>query len=269
LRNGEKLPLCFALPKICFTFGVQKNKIMSLAGNIHSFESFGTVDGPGVRFIIFAQGCPLRCLYCHNPDTWKIGDAPIQITSEALLAEVLKYKSYIQKRGGVTFSGGEPLLQARFVGDFFRLCRKEDIHTALDTSGYLLNEDVKKMLDYTDLVLLDIKTINAALHQPLTGISHENPLRFLNYLQEINQPAWIRHVVVPTLTHNTADLTALAQFLKPYTIIERVELLPYHAIGSFKYEELGKKYPLANVESLDKSELEKAKEIFRNEGFEC
>jgi len=264
-KNCRSVSVCrkFVLP-----LAFEKTKIMSLAGNIHSFESFGTVDGPGVRFVIFAQGCPLRCLYCHNPDTWKIGNAPIQISSEALLAEVLKYKSYIQKRGGVTFSGGEPLLQARFVGDFFRLCREENIHTALDTSGYLLNEDVKKMLDYTDLVLLDIKTINAALHQPLTGISHEKPLQFLNYLQEINKPTWIRHVVVPTLTNSAEDLTALAQFLKPYTIIERVELLPYHAIGSFKYEELGEKYPLAGVESLDKKELEKAKEIFRKEGFE-
>jgi len=240
---------------------------MSIIGNIHSFESFGTVDGPGVRFVIFAQGCPLRCLYCHNPDTWKINDAPIQITSEALLEEVLKYKSYIQKRGGVTFSGGEPLLQARFVGDFFRLCRQENIHTALDTAGYLLNDDVKQLLEQTDLVLLDIKTINTALHKPLTGISHEKPLQFLHYLQEINKPTWIRHVVVPTLTNNTADLTALAQFLKPYTVIERVELLPYNTIGSFKYKELKIKYPLANVESLNKNELEKAKAIFRSEGF--
>jgi pyruvate formate lyase activating enzyme len=238
-----------------------------MLGNIHSLESFGTVDGPGIRYVIFAQGCPLRCLYCHNPDTWKVGNAPIKMTEEALLQEVLKYKTYIQKRGGVTFSGGEPLLQARFVGDFFRLCRQEDIHTALDTSGCLLNDDVKQMLEYTDLVLLDIKTINVALHQKLTGISQDKPLVFLNYLQEINKPTWIRHVVVPTLTFNEKDLTDLARFLKPYTIIERIELLPYHTYGAFKYEETGEKYPLQGVEDLNSEQLEKAKKIFKNEGF--
>jgi len=242
---------------------------MSLIGQIHSYESFGTVDGPGVRFVIFAQGCPLRCLYCHNPDTWKIGDAPIQIIPEALLKEVLKYKSYIQKRGGVTFSGGEPLLQARFVGEFFRLCQQEGIHTALDTSGYLLNHDVRVLLDYTDLVLLDLKTINVSLHQHLTGISTEKPFLFLDYLQKINKPTWIRHVVVPTLTNNTEDLIALAQYLKPFSVIERLELLPYHAIGTYKYEEMGKIYPLEGVDSLTKSDLEKAKEIVRKEGMTC
>ncbi|MDR0334178.1 MAG: pyruvate formate lyase-activating protein [Dysgonamonadaceae bacterium] len=236
-------------------------------GNIHSLESFGTVDGPGIRYVIFAQGCPLRCLYCHNPDTWKVGNAPIQMTAEALLQEVSKYKTYIQKRGGVTFSGGEPLLQARFVGDFFRLCRQENIHTALDTSGCLFNDDVKQMLEYTDLVLLDIKTINATLHQKLTGISQDKPLAFLNYLQEINKPTWIRHVVVPTFTFNEKDLTDLAHFLKPYTMIERIELLPYHTYGAFKYEEMGKKYPLEGVEDLNSEQLKKAEEIFKNEGF--
>ena len=245
----------------------EKTTTMALVGNIHSFETFGTVDGPGVRVVIFAQGCPLRCLYCHNPDTWRTGDAAIQMTADALLAEVLKYKSYIQKRGGITFSGGEPLLQACFVGEFFRLCKQEEIHTALDTSGYLLNNDVKRMLHYTDLVLLDIKTINESLHKKLTGITLEKPLRFLNYLQEINKPTWIRHVLVPSLTNNDADLIALAQFLKPYTVVERVELLPYHAYGSYKYEELGKTYPLEGVNSLNSSELEKAKQIFRDAGF--
>jgi pyruvate formate lyase activating enzyme len=238
-----------------------------MIGNIHSFESFGTVDGPGVRYVIFAQGCPLRCLYCHNPDTWKVTDAPIQITADALLQDVSKYKTYIQKRGGVTFSGGEPLLQARFAGEFFRLCRQENIHTALDTSGCLLNDDVKQMLEYTDLVLLDIKTINNTLHKKLTGISQDKPLAFLNYLQEINKPTWIRHVVVPTLTFNEKDLKNLAHFLKPYTMIERIELLPYHTYGAFKYEEIGIKYPLQDIEDLNSGQLEIAKKIFKNEGF--
>ena len=240
---------------------------MALIGYIHSFESFGTVDGPGVRFIIFAQGCPLRCLYCHNPDTWKIGNAPIQLTPEALVSEVLKYKTYIQKRGGVTFSGGEPLLQARFVGEFFRLCKQEGIHTALDTAGFLLNSEVKQMLNYTDLVLLDIKTINASLHKKLTGIPITKPLQFLDYLQEINKPTWIRHVLVPELTNNQADVTALARYLKIYSVVERVELLPYHAYGSYKYEELGIKYPLEGVDNLPRNDLEKAKKIFEDAGL--
>jgi len=239
-----------------------------LIGNLHSFETCGTVDGPGLRFVIFAQGCPLRCLYCHNPDTWKIEDAPIQMTAEALLKEVLKYESYIKKRGGVTFSGGEPLLQARFVEEFFRLCKQKNIHTALDTSGCLLNDDVKKLLEYTDLVLLDIKTINNALHKKITGITQDKPIQFLNYLQEINKPTWIRHVVVPTLTDNEADLVALAHFLKPYTVIEKIDLLPYHSYGAFKYQESGREYALAGVEDLSAEQLEKTKGIFRSEGFE-
>jgi pyruvate formate lyase activating enzyme len=238
-----------------------------MIGNIHSFESFGTVDGPGIRFVIFAQGCPLRCLYCHNPDTWKTEGAPIQMTPEELLQEVSKYKTYIQKRGGVTFSGGEPLLQARFVGAFFDLCRQNNIHTALDTSGSLFNDDVKRLLEYTDLVLLDIKTINVALHKKLTGMPQDKPLKFLNYLQEINKPTWIRHVVVPTLTNNETDLIALAHFLKPYTMIERVELLAYHTYATFKYETMGEKYPLEGIDDLDSDELKKAKEIFVNQGF--
>ena len=238
-----------------------------MIGNIHSLETFGTVDGPGIRFVIFAQGCPLRCLYCHNPDTWKTDGAPIKMTPEALLQEVVKYKTYIQKRGGVTFSGGEPLLQARFVAEFFRLCKQEAIHTVLDTSGSVFNEDVKKVLEYIDLVLLDIKTINATLHKKLTGITQDKPLQFLNYLQEINKPTWIRHVVAPTLTNNEADLTALAHFLKPYTVIERVELLAYHTFGSFKYEKMGKKYPLEGLDGLSGEELKKAKDIFEGEGF--
>jgi len=238
-----------------------------LIGNIHSFESCGTVDGPGLRFVIFAQGCPLRCLYCHNPDTWDTGKAAIQITAPELLHEVLKYKTYIRRRGGVTFSGGEPLLQAKFVGEFFRLCKENGIHTALDTAGCLLNEDVKKMLEYTDLVLLDIKTTNTSLHKKITGISHEKPIQFLNYLQEINKAVWIRHVIVPTLTNNEADLKNLAQMLKKYSVVQKVELLPYHNYGVFKYQETGREYALEGVDDLNAEQLKKAKDIFRTEGF--
>ena len=235
---------------------------MSIKGNIHSFESFGTVDGPGVRFVIFSQGCPLRCLYCHNPDTWANDGASIVLTPQELLTEVLKYKSYFQKRGGITFSGGEPLLQAEFVMEFFKLCKKENIHTALDTSGIFLNENVKEALQYTDLVLLDIKTINADLHQSLTGAKIENTLKFLDYLQELNKPTWIRHVVVPTITDNVTDLKALAQYLINLSVIEKVELLPYHSIGTFKYQELKIKYKLEHVPDMTKDQLEAVKSIF-------
>ena len=216
-------------------------------GNLHSLETFGTVDGPGIRFVVFAQGCPLRCQYCHNPDTFDTEKAPIKISSKDLLEEVLKYKTYFQKRGGITFSGGEPFFQAEFVRDFFKLCKKENIHTAVDTSGYFLNDTVKEALQYTDLVLLDIKTINKNLHPILTGVKAHNTLKFLNYLQEINKPTWIRHVLVPGITYN--------------------ELLPYHSFGAFKYKELNKTYPLENTPELTKEELKKAKDIFIKNGL--
>ncbi len=237
---------------------------MSLIGKIHSYESFGTVDGPGIRFVIFAQGCSLRCQYCHNPDTWSLEDPKILISPEALLQEVLKYKVYFQKRGGVTFSGGEPLMQAEFVKEFFKLCKKENIHTALDTSGNFMNEKVKELLEYTDLVLLDIKTINPDLHPILTGVKLENSLRFLDYLQEIKKPTWIKHVVVPTITDKATDLKALSIYLKKYSIVEKVELLPYHSIGAYKYKELNKKYALDGIPDLSKEQLEEANKIFRN-----
>ena len=237
---------------------------MSLIGKIHSYESFGTVDGPGIRFVIFAQGCALRCQYCHNPDTWSLEDPKILISAEALLQEVLKYKVYFQKRGGVTFSGGEPLMQAEFAKEFFKLCKKENIHTALDTSGNFMNEKVKELLEYTDLVLLDIKTINPDLHPILTGVKLENSLRFLDYLQEIKKPTWIKHVVVPTITDKATDLKALSIYLKKYSIVAKVELLPYHSIGAYKYKELNKKYALDGIPDLSKEQLEEANKIFRN-----
>jgi pyruvate formate lyase activating enzyme len=236
-------------------------------GGLHSYETFGTVDGPGIRFVIFAQGCPLRCQYCHNPDTWDTENAKIIVTPEELLHEALKYKTYFQKHGGITISGGEPLFQAEFVTEFFKLCKKENIHTAIDTSGYFLNNQVKEVLGYTDLVLLDLKTINPTLHQTLTGVKADNSFKFLDYLQKTNKPTWIRHVVVPTITDNEKDLDALARYLKNYSVVERVEILPYHTFGQFKYQELNKKYPLEGIPELSKEKLEEAKTIFRNKGL--
>ena len=240
---------------------------MAITGKIHSFESFGTVDGPGIRFVVFAQGCPLRCLYCHNPDTWDTGKGKIEMTPEELIAEVVRYKNFIQKKGGVTFTGGEPLLQAAFVRDFFTLCQQEQLHTALDTSGCLLNESVKELLNVTDLVLLDVKSIDAAEYKHLTSGVLGHTLEFLDYLQQIGKTTWLRHVLVPQLTDNDERLHQLATYLKRYSVVEKVELLPYHKLGIFKYEALGMVDPLANTESLSHERLQHARDIFMSHGL--
>lgn len=233
-----------------------------LQGKIHSLESFGTVDGPGIRFVVFMQGCPLRCLYCHNPDTWETAGSPkYSMTARELTEEVLRYKSFIAK-GGVTVTGGEPLLQPAFVKEFFRLCRVEGIHTALDTSGCVYSTKTLEVLEYTDLVLLDIKSIDASLHRTLTGAEPANTLKFLDYLEEKKIPTWIRHVIVPGITDDDSRLDSLARFLTHYTCIEKVELLPYHIMGIYKYEELGIPYPLKEVVPLSDERLTNAKKIF-------
>lgn len=229
---------------------------------IHSFESCGTVDGPGLRFVVFAQGCPLRCLYCHNPDTWDANDAAKQLTPMQIMEEIRKYKSFIQK-GGVTVSGGEPLMQAKEVGELFQLCKKDGLHTALDTSGVFLNDDVKKTLEYTDLVLLDVKSIDAKQHKIITGGVHlERVIEFLDYLQSINKPTWIRHVVVPGHTDDDDLLKKLSGRLIRYTVVERVELLPYHTMATPKYTNMGIKYPLEGVPPLEKSRIDEIKAKF-------
>lgn len=241
---------------------------MSLIGRIHSLESFGTVDGPGIRFVVFLQGCPLRCLYCHNPDTWDVTkDTPYRMTPEELLAEVVRYKSFIAK-GGVTVTGGEPLLQPDFLKAFFRLCRSEGIHTALDTSGYICSPKALEVLEYTDLVLLDIKTLNPELHPVLTGVGQENTLRFLDELEARGIPTWIRHVLVPGLTDEDVWLTALAQYISRYKVVQKVELLPYHSMGAYKYEQLGLDYKLKDTVPLSAVKLAHAKAIFRQNGVD-
>ena len=230
---------------------------------IHSFESCGTVDGPGLRFVVFTQGCPLRCIYCHNPDTWHMDEAAHEYSPTEIITEICKYKSFI-KKGGVTVSGGEPLMQAREVGELFQLCKKEGLHTALDTSGVFLNDDVKNTLEYTDLVLLDVKSIDAEQHKAITGgIQLERVITFLDYLQSINKPTWIRHVVVPNHTDNDDLLKKLANKLISYSMVERVELLPYHTMATPKYSNLGLKYPLEGVKPLPKSRIEELNPMFK------
>lgn len=232
-------------------------------GNIHSYESMGTVDGPGIRFVVFLQGCPLRCKYCHNPDTWNIGEKKIQESAEDTLKKIKRYKNYFGKKGGVTVTGGEPLVQSDYVLELFKLCKQEGIHTALDTSGYIFNEKVKEILEYTDLVLLDIKALDKEMYKDLTRVELDNTLKFLNYLQEIKKVVWIRHVVVPNITDDNKLLEETAKFLSKFDNIELVEILPYHTLGVFKYKELGIEYPLEGVEDLSYERKLEVMEIFK------
>lgn len=233
-------------------------------GFIHSFESFGTVDGPGIRFVVFMQGCPMRCLYCHNPDTWAGGSGK-SITAEEVAQTALKYKSYFTGGGGVTVSGGEPLLQADFVTELFKILKKQGVHTALDTSGIMFNpgepHKFDGLLSVTDLVLLDIKHIDETEHEKLTKHSNKNVLAFAKYLSNIGKPVWIRHVLVPQITDNDEYLNRLAEFISTLETVERVEVLPYHNMGEVKYKKLGLDYPLKGTEPPAKERVLNARKI--------
>lgn len=235
---------------------------------IHSYESFGTVDGPGLRYVVFMQGCPLHCMYCHNRDTWNKNTPHIIETAEQTFAHILRYKHYYVLAGGVTITGGEPLLQAKYVKELFKLCKKEKLHTAIDTSGYYLNEDVRQALSYTDLVMLDIKSIDEKQHKMLTGVSLKPIMKFLNYVVSINKPLWVRHVVIPGITYNFELLKKLSSFIKTLSNVEKVDILPYHTMGAFKWEKMGLQYPLKGVPALTQEECEKAKKIFIEAGLE-
>lgn len=242
-------------------------KMSMIKGKLHSFESCGTVDGPGIRFIVFTQGCPLRCKYCHNPDTWKLKDAKYERTTDFVMNEILKYKSFFINGGGVTVTGGEPLMQEDFVEDLFKKCKEEGIHTALDTSGYIFNDRIKEVLQYVDLVLLDIKCMDAKEYRELTGVDLDPTLKFAKYLSEIGKPMWIRHVLVPGITDRDEYLESLADFVKSLNAVEKVEILPFHKMGEFKWKELGLEYQLDKVESPTRERVENAKEIFRSRGI--
>jgi len=230
---------------------------------IHSIESCGTVDGPGIRFVVFTQGCPLRCQYCHNPDTWKMSDGN-EMTVDELVKEAIKYKSYMRfSGGGVTVTGGEPLLQVDFIKEFFTQMKKEGIHTAIDTSGYVFNDKVKEVLELTDLVLLDIKHFDPLRYKNLTGVELAPTLDFLDYLGQKNIPTWVRYVLVPGLTDQLDSIEALSKHLSQYTHIERIELLPFHKMGEYKWSELGLDYKLGQVESPTKALMIEALVLFK------
>jgi len=232
-----------------------------MEAKIHSFESLGAVDGPGVRFVIFMQGCTLKCKYCQNRDTWDM-NAGMSYTVQDLLQKVLRYENYIKTNGGVTVSGGEPLIQVKFLIDFFKELKKHNIHTCIDTSGNVaLTDDVKSLIDLTDLFLLDIKSINDEKSIDLVGVSNEKELNFARYLSDIGKPLWIRQVLIPSLTDSEEDLLEIKDFISTLNNVEKVEILPYHDLGKFKWEKLGLEYPLEGVRTANNEDVERAKQI--------
>lgn len=240
---------------------------MTIKGNIHSIETCGTVDGPGIRFVIFMQGCPLRCQYCHNPDTWQT-DTNKLMTVDEIMQKYDGVKEFVQS-GGITVTGGEPLLQIDFVTELFKVAKAHGIHTALDTSGIIFNpentENINNLLKYTDLVLLDIKHIDDEEHKKLTGASNKNILAFAQYLSEKKIPVWIRHVVVKDITLNEKYLKELGKFLATLNNIKALDILPYHNMAIPKYESLGINYPLKNTPPTSKEEAIKARNIILQE----
>ena len=237
-------------------------------GYVHSTESFGTLDGPGIRFVVFFQGCHLRCLFCQNRDSWEQG-AGRSVTAEELINEALRYHSYMESSGGgITASGGDPILQPRFVSELFRAANEEGIHTALDTSGLThITPAVEALLEATDLVLLDLKQIDSRRHRVLTGHGNERVLAFARHLAAIEKPVWIRHVVVPGHTDDEESAGKSAAFLSTLGNVERVDLLPYHAFGKHKWEALGEPYRLEQIEPPTAELMEKLTALFRDAGL--
>lgn len=239
-------------------------------GRIHSFESFGTVDGPGIRFVVFLQGCPLRCQYCHNPDTWEFGGE--EYSAEEVANRVMKYKNYFGENGGVTVTGGEPLLQLDFVIELFKILKGKGLHTCVDTSGITFVPENEKILEkfenllpLTDLFMLDIKHIDDEACKKLTGQGNARTLAFAKYLSDHKKKLWIRQVIVPNLTDKEEDLKRTRAFIDTLETVEKVEVLPYHTLGVVKYEKLGLTYPLKGVEKPTKESMALAKQILKGE----
>ena len=227
----------------------------SVKGIIHSIQTLGTLDGPGVRFVVFTSGCPLRCGCCHNPDTWEMqGDS---YTAEELVARAERYRTYFGEAGGVTLSGGEPLMQAAFATAFFRAAHERGLNTCLDTSGCVLNDNVRMLLEHTDRVLLDIKYPTDALYRAHVGCSIEAPLAFLAYLNEKGIPTTLRQVVIPTLNDTKESATFLATLKKNYACVDKIELLPFKKICTVKYEKMGIPFPFAHIPTPTAHDMER------------
>ena len=235
-------------------------------GRIHSLESMGTVDGPGLRFVVFLQGCPMRCAYCHNPDTWSV-TAGTLMDPEDIIKQVEQNRGFY-KNGGITVTGGEPLLQVDFLIDLFTLAKEHDIHTCIDTSGITYRpgntayiEKLDKLMALTDLVMLDIKHIDPEKHKELTQQPNDGILAFVQYLSDKEIPMWIRHVVVPGITDDPKYLYQLGQFIAPFRNLKVLDILPYHTMGTVKYEKLEMDYKLKDVPAMEKSKAIELKKI--------
>ncbi len=234
-----------------------------MTGRIHSIESFGTVDGPGIRLVVFFQGCPMRCLYCHNPDTWKNAGGT-EMTAEEILDEYEKGREFY-KNGGITATGGEPLMQLDFLTELFTKAKGKGIHTCLDTSGIAFTRENAErfdvLTDVCDLVMLDIKHIDDAEHKKLTSVSNKNVKEYMDYLAEKNKPVWIRHVIVPGITLNDDALARLGKYIGRYRNVKALDVLPYHSMAKKKYKELGIDYPLKDTPDATKEQALYAREI--------
>lgn len=238
-----------------------------IKGYIHSVETGGTVDGPGIRYVVFLSGCPLRCQYCHNPDMMKMKRSG-QMTVDEVFDDIMGYRSFMTRTGGgVTLSGGEPLAQPEFTAALLRRCKKEGLHTALDTSGYLGLKATDKILEDVDVVLLDIKSALPETYKETTGVDLEPTLNFARRLNDLNVTVWLRFVLVPGLTDAPENIEALADFIKPMENIERVDILPFHKMGEHKWEELGLKYKLKDTKEPSEKDIAAAKEIFEKRGI--
>lgn len=227
-----------------------------MKGYIHSFQSLGTVDGPGVRFVCFTQGCPLRCGCCHNPDTWEFSKNN-SFTPEEVLEKALRFKDYFGLEGGITLSGGEPLAQAEFVKELFKLCKENGLNTCLDTSGCILNDSVKDLLTYTDRVLLDIKYTDSELYKKHVGCEYSSVLEFLSYVNGKNIPVWLRQVIIPTLNDNEENIKNLNALKKKFACVEKIELLAFKKICQVKYDEMKLKFPFKDIPTPTKEQMAK------------
>ncbi len=240
---------------------------MAITGKIHSIETFGTVDGPGIRYIAFFQGCPLRCKYCHNRDTWDLNGGK-EYTVAELMGDIKKYTPFMKySGGGLTVSGGEPTLQPEFLKRLLMEAKANDIHTALDTSGFIDINVIDPILDYTDLVLLDIKHIDRESFKELTGVYNDKTLHLAKHLDKRNIPVWIRYVLVPGMTDHEEDIINLAKFISTLDNVENIDILPYHTMGSYKWKDLGYDYPLEGTPDATKEDVEKAIKIFESHGL--
>ena len=243
-----------------------------LLGRVHSVETFGSVDGPGIRFLIFLKGCSMRCRYCHNPDTWDPETDDLR-TADELLTQAMRYRSYWGREGGITVSGGEALLQIDFLTELFRKAKAKGIHTCLDTSGQPFTRrepffsKFAELMKYTDLLLFDLKQIDDTKHRELTGRTNRNILDCARYLSDIGKPIWVRHVLVPGVTDNDDDLHALRAFIDSLQNVKRVEVLPYHAMGTYKWEQLGIPYTLKDVSAPSEERVRNAEHILTAPGI--